>query len=158
MIDVDGYPGKSTTIQLLERFYGRVCCYLFPCLILIIVITSFLTLTNEPDPISGQVTIDGVDVKDLNVRWLRQQIGLVSQEPVLFSGTLAENIAYGKPGASMLEIEEAAKQANAHKFISRLPNGYQTLVGEGGALLSGGQKQVCMNYFDSMVFSQLFNS
>ena len=93
--------GKSTTIQLTERFY---------------------------DPITGQVMLDGVDVKDLNVRWLRLQIGLVSQEPVLFSGTIAENIAYGKPGASHDDIEQAAKSANAHLFIHKLPLGYKTLV------------------------------
>lgn len=85
--------------------------------------------------------LDGVDLKDLNVRWLRKQIGLVSQEPTLFADTIKANIAYGKPGATHEEIECAAKLANAHSFISKLPQGYNTLAGEGGALLSGGQKQ-----------------
>jgi len=106
--------GKSTAIQLIERFY---------------------------DPDQGSVKLDGVDVKDLNVRWLRQQIGLVSQEPVLFSGTIAENIGMGKPGASREEVIAAAQMANAHTFISEFPDGYDTDVGEKGGQLSGGQKQ-----------------
>ena len=108
--------GKSTVIQLLERFY---------------------------DPTSGVITLDGVDIKTLNVRWLRSQLGLVGQEPVLFQGTVAQNIAYGKlSGASQAEIEEAAKAANAHGFItSDLQNGYDTEVGLKGGFLSGGQKQ-----------------
>jgi ATP-binding cassette subfamily B (MDR/TAP) protein 1 len=108
--------GKSTLIQLLERFY---------------------------DPLSGSITLDGVDVKALNVRWLRSQMGLVSQEPLLFQGTVAQNIAYGKPGvATQAEIEEAAKMANAHDFITEhLANGYETDVGLHGGKLSGGQKQ-----------------
>ena len=85
--------------------------------------------------------IGGHDVRDLNVKWLRSQIGLVSQEPVLFDTTIAENIRYGKEGATMEEIQEAAKSANAHDFVSSLPDGYDTIVGEGGALISGGQKQ-----------------
>ena len=89
------------------------------------------------------ITLDGVDIKDLNVRWLRSQLGLVSQEPVLFMGTVAENIAYGKAGEiPQAEIEEAARMANAHAFITeRLSDGYQTQVGQGGSKLSGGQKQ-----------------
>ena len=106
--------GKSTAIQLIERFY---------------------------DPDSGSVKLDGNDLRTLNVRWLRQQIGLVAQEPVLFSGTIAENIAHGKPGASRAEIEAAAKMANAHSFITEFPDGYDTNVGEKGGQLSGGQKQ-----------------
>ncbi|TMW55304.1 hypothetical protein Poli38472_013195 [Pythium oligandrum] len=107
--------GKSTIISLIERFY---------------------------DPIRGQVLLDGKDLKTLNVTWLRDQIGLVGQEPVLFSGTIAENIAYGlqtKP--SQEEIEAAAKMANAHDYITRFPDGYETLVGNKGEQLSGGQKQ-----------------
>ena len=107
--------GKSTIIQLVERFY---------------------------DPQSGVVMLDGVDIKTFNLRWLRQQIGLVGQEPVLFVGTVADNIGYGKDGATQEDIEEAAKNANAHGFIkSDLPEGYATEVGQGGGKLSGGQKQ-----------------
>ena len=107
--------GKSTIINLIERFY---------------------------DPISGAVFLDGVDLRNINVRWLRSQIALVGQEPVLFLGTVAENIAYGKEGASREEVEEAARNANAHGFImSNLPNGYESSVGQGGGMLSGGQKQ-----------------
>jgi len=106
--------GKSTIIQLVERFY---------------------------DPDSGSVTLDGVDLKQLNVRWLRQQIGLVGQEPVLFAGTISENIAYGKPGASKEEVEAAAKMSNAFDFIQEFPTKFDTDVGEKGGQLSGGQKQ-----------------
>jgi len=106
--------GKSTIIALVERFY---------------------------DPCSGVVTLDGVDLKTLNVVWLRQQLGLVSQEPLLFSGSIAENIAYGKEGATRAEIEEAAKMANAHAFISDFTDQYDTEAGDGGGKLSGGQKQ-----------------
>ena len=106
--------GKSTAIQLVERFY---------------------------DPDSGSVTLDGVDLKKLNVRWLRQQIGLVGQEPVLFAGTISENIAYGKPGASKDEVVAAAKMSNAFGFIQELPAKFDTDVGEKGGQLSGGQKQ-----------------
>ena len=77
----------------------------------------------------------------MNISWLRNQIGIVSQEPVLFNVSVAENISYGKEGATMREIVLAAKVANAHDFISSLPDGYNTVVGEGGAQLSGGQKQ-----------------
>ena len=106
--------GKSTIISLIERFY---------------------------DPQGGCVMLDGVDIKSLNLRWLRQQIGLVGQEPVLFKGTVAENIRYGKQGSTEAEVEEAARMANAHDFIGKLSDGYQTQVGQGGGKLSGGQKQ-----------------
>ena len=110
--------GKSTIIQLIERFY---------------------------DPQQGVVTLDGVDIKTLNVRWLRSQMGLVAQEPVLFQGTVAQNIAYGASEGVVCgtkEIEEAAKMANAHEFImNSLGDGYQTDVGLKGGKLSGGQKQ-----------------
>ncbi len=92
---------KSTTIGLLERFY---------------------------DPERGSVTLDGVDIRDLNVSWLRQQIGLVGQEPTLFATTISDNIALGKPGASAAEVEAAARMANAHDFISAFPHGYETQV------------------------------
>merc|ERR1719310_197551 len=107
--------GKSTIIQLLERFY---------------------------DPQGGSITLDGVNISTLNVKWLRQQLGLVSQEPVLFQGTVAENIMYGKRDATREEVEEAAKNANAHGFIMEsLQSGYETDVGMRGSKLSGGQKQ-----------------
>jgi ATP-binding cassette subfamily B (MDR/TAP) protein 1 len=107
--------GKSTLIALLERFY---------------------------DPQQGSLLLDGVDLRELNVRWLRQQMALVGQEPVLFLGTVAENIAYGKESATQAEVEEAARAANAHSFVTKsLPHGYETQVGEGGGMLSGGQKQ-----------------
>ncbi|XP_026402840.1 ABC transporter B family member 11-like [Papaver somniferum] len=107
--------GKSTVISLLQRFY---------------------------DPDSGQVRIDGIEIQKFQLRWLRQQMGLVSQEPVLFNDTIRANIAYGKEGtATEAEILEAAKQANAHNFISGLQKGYDTVVGERGVQLSGGQKQ-----------------
>lgn len=106
--------GKSTVISLIERFY---------------------------DPQGGSVLLDGVDIKQLQLKWLRQQIGLVSQEPVLFGTSIKENIAYGKDGATLEEVQQAALLANAASFISRLPQGYDTLVGEHGTQLSGGQKQ-----------------
>ena len=106
--------GKSTTIQLLQRFY---------------------------DPLDGKVCIDGNDVKDLHLGWMRSQIGVVGQEPVLFGTTIAENIRYGRKGVTQEEVEKAAKEANAHDFIRRLPQKYETMVGERGAQLSGGQKQ-----------------
>ena len=88
-----------------------------------------------------QVLVGGTNVKDLNVKWLLRHIGVVSQEPVLFDTTIAENIALGKESATMEDIQAAAKKANAHDFISSLPDGYGTNVGEGGAQISGGQKQ-----------------
>ncbi|XP_045536492.1 ATP-dependent translocase ABCB1 [Papilio machaon] len=106
--------GKSTIIQLISRYY---------------------------DVLDGSVCIDDNDVRDLSVRWLRSQVGLVSQEPVLFNATIRENIRYGRPDATDEEIQSATRQANAHNFIMKLPSGYDTLVGERGASLSGGQKQ-----------------
>ena len=106
--------GKSTTVGLIERFY---------------------------DPVGGVVRLDGVDLKDLNVNYLRSQIGYVGQEPALFATTIEKNIMYGKPDATREEIEEAAKRANAYDFISSFPQGFDTQVGDKGAQLSGGQKQ-----------------
>ncbi|XP_078435342.1 ABC transporter B family member 11-like isoform X3 [Wolffia australiana] len=107
--------GKSTAIALLQRFY---------------------------DPDEGQILLDGEDLRNYQLAWLRRKMGLVGQEPVLFSGTIRENIAYGKEGqATESEIVAAAQAANAHNFISSLRQGYETEVGERGAQLSGGQKQ-----------------
>ncbi|KAL2960471.1 hypothetical protein AAZX31_17G040200 [Glycine max] len=107
--------GKSSVISLLQRFY---------------------------DPDSGQITLDGTEIQKLRIKWFRQQMGLVSQEPVLFNDTIRANIAYGKgDDATETEIIAAAELANAHKFISSLQQGYDTLVGERGIQLSGGQKQ-----------------
>lgn len=88
-----------------------------------------------------QITLDGENLRNLDLTWLRDNIGVVSQEPILFGTTIYENIRYGRQNATKEEIEKAARKANAHKFISSLPNGYNTLVGERGAQLSGGQKQ-----------------
>lgn len=102
------------------------------------------------DPVRGQVFLDGHDVSTLNIRWLRQQISLVSQEPTLFGTTIYKNIQHGligtkhehdSPEAQKALILNAAKMANAHDFISGLPEGYETNVGERGFLMSGGQKQ-----------------
>jgi len=93
------------------------------------------------DVVQGEVRFDGVDVRKLSLHALRRSIGLVAQEPVLFSGTIAENIAYGVPGATQTDIERAALDASAHTFITGFPNGYSTLVGERGVQLSGGQRQ-----------------
>jgi ATP-binding cassette subfamily B (MDR/TAP) protein 1 len=117
--------GKSTVIALLERFY---------------------------DPDAGHIFVDGIDIKDLQLKWLRQQIGLVGQEPVLFNSTIRDNILYGltistggsTEGANDSWEEKmiaAAQAANAHKFITELPDGYDTSVGPRGIQLSGGQKQ-----------------
>jgi ATP-binding cassette, subfamily B (MDR/TAP), member 1 len=115
--------GKSTVVGLIERFYH---------------------------PVGGEILFDSVNIQDLNIRWLRQQLALVQQEPVLFSSTVYENIRYGLTSPvfdnldNMTEREmviNAAKIANAHDFISALPDGYETNVGRGGLLLSGGQKQ-----------------
>ena len=106
--------GKTTICSLLPRFY---------------------------DVTGGKITIDGKDVRRLTLKSLRSQIGMVQQDVYLFAGTIRDNIAYGKPGASMEEIIEAAKRANIHDFIRELPDGYDTYVGERGARLSGGQKQ-----------------
>ncbi|KAL7100874.1 hypothetical protein ACP275_08G021900 [Erythranthe tilingii] len=106
--------GKSTVVSLIERFY---------------------------DPNQGEIMLDNVDIKTLQLRWLRSQMGLVNQEPALFATTILENILYGKPDATMAEVEAASSAANAHSFITLLPNGYSTQVGERGVQLSGGQKQ-----------------
>ena len=88
-----------------------------------------------------QVLISGKNVKDLNLKWLRSNLGVVSQEPVLFDTTIAENIRYGRVDASQQDIEQASRKANAYDFITALPDGFNTLVGERGTQLSGGQKQ-----------------
>jgi ATP-binding cassette subfamily B protein len=106
--------GKSTTINLICRFY-------------------------EPD--AGRIMIDGKDYREIGLHEMRRQIGIVLQEPFLFNGTIAENIAYGKPDASFEQIVEAAKAANAHHFTLAKPDGYDTIVGERGAKLSGGERQ-----------------
>ncbi len=106
--------GKSTTCSLLPRLY---------------------------DISSGSIAIDGQDVRDVTQRSLRSAIGLVQQDVYLFDGTLRDNIAYGRPGATDTEVEEAARKANIHEFIASLPEGYDTVVGERGSRLSGGQKQ-----------------
>ncbi|XP_062195951.1 ABC transporter B family member 1-like [Phragmites australis] len=108
--------GKSTVVSLIERFY---------------------------DPNAGQILLDGHDLKTLKLRWVRQQIGLVSQEPTLFATSIKENLLLGRESqsATQAEMEEAARVANAHSFIIKLPDGYDTQVGERGLQLSGGQKQ-----------------
>ncbi len=106
--------GKSTIASLLARLY---------------------------DPDQGRILLDASDLRDLDPAWLRQQIGAVAQEPILFSTTIADNIRYARPDASDADVEAAARAANAHEFISRFPEGYETLVGERGVQLSGGQKQ-----------------
>jgi ATP-binding cassette subfamily B protein len=106
--------GKSTTINLICRFY-------------------------EPD--AGSIKIDGQDYRDIALQDMRNQIGVVLQEPFLFNGTIGDNIAYGKPGATFEEIVAAAKAANAHNFILSKPDGYDTMVGEKGSKLSGGERQ-----------------
>jgi ATP-binding cassette subfamily B protein len=106
--------GKSTLAQLVARFY---------------------------DPSAGEVRLDGVPLTSLDPAWLRRQVGVVAQEPVLFSTTIEDNIRYGAPGASAEAVVEAARIANAESFIQRFPDGYRTLVGERGVQLSGGQKQ-----------------
>ena len=88
-----------------------------------------------------QVYVGGKDIRALNIKWLRSHIGVVSQEPVLFDTTIAENVRFGKEDATMDDIHNAARKANAHDFIAQLPDGYNTLVGERGVQLSGGQKQ-----------------
>jgi len=106
--------GKSTTIRLLQRFY---------------------------DPAAGCVTFDGHDIRSLNLQWLRSVMSLVQQEPVLFAGSVLDNIKYGREGATDDDAIAAAKDANAHDFITKFEDQYQTSVGERGAQLSGGQKQ-----------------
>jgi ATP-binding cassette subfamily B protein len=106
--------GKSTLVSLLLRFY-------------------------EPD--KGRILIDGRDARDYPLHDLRSQTAIVPQDVLLFGGTIADNIGYGRPGSSQQEIEEAARKANAHDFIVGFPEGYQTRVGERGVQLSGGQRQ-----------------
>lgn len=93
------------------------------------------------DPSTGSILLDKHDLRDMPVTWLRQQVGIVLQDPILFSETIAENIGFGRPGASMEEIQSAARRAQAHEFIAQLPNGYKTMLGERGVNLSGGQRQ-----------------
>jgi ATP-binding cassette subfamily B protein len=116
MIGIVGHSGsgKTTLINLLLRFY---------------------------DPTEGSVTIDGVDLRDIKLDSLRRQVGLVLQDAQLFSGSVQENISYGRPEATFEEVLEAAKAANAHDFIVRMPDGYDTTLGERGAGLSGGERQ-----------------
>ncbi len=106
--------GKTTLVNLICRFYNST---------------------------SGSIRIDGEDVRDLAIEDIRRNVGIVLQQPFLFSGTIAQNIAYAKPEASTDEIIRAAKAANAHDFITNLPEGYDTIVGEGGTGLSGGERQ-----------------
>jgi ATP-binding cassette subfamily B protein len=106
--------GKSTIFQLILRFY---------------------------DPVSGRITFDGHDLRDLDPAELRHQLGVVQQDAMLFSGSVRDNIRFGDPGATDEAIEEAARGANAHGFIRKLPQGYDTQLGEGGSTLSGGQRQ-----------------
>jgi ATP-binding cassette subfamily B (MDR/TAP) protein 1 len=106
--------GKSTVVSMMERFY---------------------------DPSEGTIELDGVDIKKFNVAHLRGSIGYVGQEPTLFATTIRGNIQYGNPDASQEQIEEAARLANAHDFITAFPDGYDTQVGDKGSQLSGGQKQ-----------------
>jgi ATP-binding cassette subfamily B protein len=106
--------GKTTFVNLLPRFY---------------------------DPESGDIFIDDVNIKDVTLNSLRKQIGIVPQETIMFSGTIAQNIAFGQENFEMEAVEEAAKIANAHQFIMQLSEGYQTWVGERGVNLSGGQRQ-----------------
>ncbi len=106
--------GKSSLLSLIPRFY---------------------------DPTSGRITLDGYDLRDLDLSSLRRSVGVVFQETYLFRGTVAENIAFGNPGAAQEQIERAARIAAAHDFIMELPEGYQTVLGEGGITLSGGQRQ-----------------
>jgi ABC-type multidrug transport system fused ATPase/permease subunit len=97
------------------------------------------------DPQAGRIEMDGVDLRDLTLKSLRDQIGVVLQEPLLFSGTIEDNIRYGKLEATKEAVIEAARAANADDFISGLPNGYGTLIGERGAQLSGGERQrICV--------------
>jgi ATP-binding cassette, subfamily B, bacterial len=104
--------------------------------------TTFVKLVQRLYDVSGgRILIDGQDIAKATQQSLRSQIAIVQQEPILFHRTLAENIAYGRPGASQAAIEQAARLANAHEFITRLPNGYGTLVGERGVKLSGGERQ-----------------
>src|SRR5207253_4152230 len=106
--------GKTTLVNLIPRFY---------------------------DPVSGRVLVDGIDVRELKLDQLRRSVSVIFQETFLFSASVTENIAYGRPDAPRKEIEECASAAQAHEFIMELEDGYDTLVGERGVTLSGGQKQ-----------------
>jgi subfamily B ATP-binding cassette protein MsbA len=106
--------GKTTLVDLIPRFY---------------------------DPKIGRILIDGVDVKDVTLKSLRQKIGIVTQETILFNDTIKGNILYGKPDATDAELEAAAVQAHAHEFIKKMPNGYDTVIGDRGMKLSGGERQ-----------------
>ena len=106
--------GKSTVINLISRFYNAT---------------------------RGRVLVDDTDVKSVTLKSLREQMGIMTQDNFLFSGTIKDNIRYGKPDATREEVIEAAKNANAHEFIMSLPNGYETDIGQRGIKLSGGQKQ-----------------
>ena len=104
--------------------------------------TSLVALISRLyDPVAGAVLLDGADVREVSVRSVRAAVAVVSDDPFLFSASVAENIAYARPGAPMGEIEQAARRAQAHQFITRLPQGYDTQVGERGLTLSGGQRQ-----------------
>jgi ABC-type multidrug transport system fused ATPase/permease subunit len=104
--------------------------------------TSLVALISRLyDPVAGAVLLDGVDVRELSVRSVRSAVAVVSDDPFLFSASVAENIAYARPGAPLAEIEQAARRAQAHGFVSSLPQGYETEVGERGLTLSGGQRQ-----------------
>ena len=113
LVGVNG-AGKSTIINLISRMY---------------------------DVTGGEITIDGIPVKKIPFEVLRKSIGVVSQETYLFMGTIADNIRYARPEATMEEVIQAAKNANAHDFIMKLPDGYDTVTGSGGVSLSGGEKQ-----------------
>jgi ATP-binding cassette subfamily B protein len=113
LVDHSG-SGKSTLVNLICRFY---------------------------DVSQGSITVDGIDIRSIAIPDYRRNIGLVLQEPFLFFGTIADNIAYGKPNATREEIIGAARAANAHEFILRLPHGYDSMVGERGQTLSGGERQ-----------------
>jgi subfamily B ATP-binding cassette protein MsbA len=106
--------GKSTLVDLIPRFY---------------------------DPQKGRILIDRQDIRDFTLKSLRQQVGIVTQETILFNDTIRANIAYGRPGASQADIEHAAIQAGAHDFIKNLPDGYNTEIGDRGAKISGGERQ-----------------
>jgi len=102
-------------------------------------IGKLLNRTYDVD--SGRILVDGIDVREWQLAALRQQISIIEQDIFLFSRTIAENIAFGKPNATQTEIEEAAHMAQAHDFVMSFPDGYQTVVGERGTMLSGGQRQ-----------------
>jgi ABC-type transport system involved in Fe-S cluster assembly fused permease/ATPase subunit len=128
IIQIVSGGGKSTTVKMLERFY---------------------------DPTSGSVKLDGVDIKDINLKHLRSLIGYVGQEPTLFATSIANNIKYGNPSATQEQIEEAAKLANAHDFIASFPDGYSTQVGDKGAQLSGGESKILECQLNSLLANKI---